>query len=557
MAFLLILSADLQLNILQTWLIDDDSYSDLQLLRLLSQLDSACCNRALRPELIQLLQQVRFEAKAVLYTAPVEWFDPPRVKDLLSCLRWLTARQVQIRTLDLHLKHDPAKYWKRAPDERGIWLPSVQVLHVRCIEDAGCCPNLLSIGTSIGSSHHCLYLGHHQRIIDMEQADMFWNAVRQGHLPELRVLFPAHCYSGHRPNHSDEELCAVLRAVGNQLEHADLLHFSFEMRPTELLHSTLSELVGLQSLEIFVNGFTDMDVERMLAACSNLTTLRLHFYQNTAVALLALLQAASQHLFVSFLPPPPSTYLVGFKEFSHLLEGLPLLESVAVDCHLYERSSQRLKLDLRIGYLDNRETLERIAGGIICKNIIKLTILATSYVQLGWHMHGLGQHLGPQLLEVTIDSAEEEVAQLVQYYPNLAKLSVNLGHCDLLKLAEYCPKLTYLYWQVASRWRTTTISEDAWETLIAGCPLLKEVHIVGIRSKPSWRMLQALITNRLCLHKLVWMRAPLNGFLESAVELVDKVVWKQHKKRFRQVCKERQLMPVPVLSVGFERSHCR
>lgn len=153
--------------------------------------------------------------------------------------------------------------------------------------------------------------------------------------------------------------------------------------------------------------------------------------------------------------------------------------------------------------------------------------------------------IGGFLLKLTIELIHPTIRPmprcLLYKCPKLQHLTFRnfaMTEGELHEVASHCHELKQLCMAECSN---HSITDDGMEELFAGCPLLEYLH-VGTAPNLTMRTLQAIVQHKLRLKRLTWKRS-MPAFGEEGLS------------QFRDIVREQQLLPIPVLTASNPCAH--
>lgn len=127
------------------------------------------------------------------------------------------------------------------------------------------------------------------------------------------------------------------------------------------------------------------------------------------------------------------------------------------------------------------------------------------------------------------DAAGAFLEQLLQKCPGLVSLQIGtLTDRDLLAIATHCKHLKRLK---LGHFYKSTITDKGMATLFASCRELTELELSNDCPNLTQAVLQLMVEHKVILKKFVWYEASL-----------------PHFRKFRELARDQQLLPVPRLS---------
>lgn len=496
------------------------------MLRALSALDIACCNRAVRPTLLHLDSQLNY-AWALSNGVYGQDVQIEHVVQLPCYLRWLADRQVAVQTLYLTDACMPSMI--EVPIAATLPLVRVIVLATTIqITDSidslamllHACPNVTNISTA----------GWTEKVLETA----FWHTLLS--FPNLRLsTLEAPCCAC-----DTNALTEVIQMFGQSLSSVWL------EQQDAILPVLTSCCEHLKMVHIYAKRIEAGDVAVLLQTCRGITSLSIHGFAGDADHVNEVAFAANadclRHLSIGFYTDHQDNIIpIPYDSLGRLLNSFPWLDEVQVSSCSYQRSTGHLKLfsaELQAADVDYL-----VANCCGAKSVEIFVFGDPSPAVLAPIMALIGDALGLALETVIITvfaplglMTGTQLLALPLRCPGLKRLELSssescggvLADAHLVQLIKSCPLMENLMLRYCFHFK---ITDAGMEQLFANGRHLKQVHIDISPNVFTSKALQAILDSQLHLERF---SCACHGSISEA-----------DVKEFRQSAKALQLFPVP------------
>lgn len=529
--FFRLLPEDILLAILTTWLVSGD---DKGLLTILSTLDIACCNKALRQSFLSLVAHPALTwAGRGKYVDMIFAGDRWKIMDMTCYMNWIHTRGVRVKALWfngdtlaalLPSKQPHTKSHLRSPTplDRSI-LPTIEHISFVFQDQADQIQLLLQRCPNVTS-------------VDCRN----YEDVASGVLPALSPIKHIIKYLILR-NFWIVSLSEMAEFLGEGLEELRIEESTFDLEGLQ----ALTQCKHLRVLHVQRLLLSVADIACLFDCCKHLCDLEIRNAHrsmrspcsNNVPAVSPIVDIGRTQLRSIALNLPLSRTDDKLTFFLALIENYPALISMNVDRCTFDRSRRMLKVSHDTLHLTLGDCFSRILAA--CEPIERLDMVLLDIKQLSQQLQRIGACVGPYLKELTLRGAADVeycwtfADRLFGQCHQLERLTVvglSMAHGGLHQIASHCAQLQYLHISKQMRFDAVDLDGEVC-SLIVNCHHLKELHIDNAEKVTS-RVLHAILTNKRKLVVFAWLTI---GFHQGDVDA------------FRQQASEQQLLPVPQL----------
>lgn len=498
------LPADLQLEVVQSWLTDN---SCDQLILLLSALDTACGSRLVRRSFLCLAQgsianpSVRWES---------EWVFKYACKSP-GFVQWVHSRGLSIRRF----------YHPRGQVFNGIVLPSVRWVEAFTTIDVEslrsilvACPNATAIAwADFGRRNN----------------EELWNVFADFDCSQLRELSIGF--------DSDFHLSAGMLSVGHCITSLGIS--SCSPLYDDCLLRLPSCLTNLLALKVTYGHFPVTTIAQCVAGCHKLIDLTLRECYGSNEDILSILEAGRGRLKRFEFNHCEYTWDACFPLFTDIMEQHGYLDALIEGKCSFVREGEGRKLNILFDR-SGHELLERALNLPVCSSLVSLEISFRDICEeVTTLMAIVGRCSGHSLKELTVNgfklsrSIDDMISFTPSFCPALETLKLLHGtasHTLVQQIALSFKCLRSLAITGSLHRRDHSITDEGIIGVLQSCTKLAELTLSNAPLVTS-QTLQAIVDRRLNLRKLSFDNT---GFNWMDVEV------------FQCLAKERQLFPILV-----------